>query len=50
MERIGMRQEARLVHNEIVERQWADELVYVILDHEWRARKPPPGLGGTGRD
>jgi RimJ/RimL family protein N-acetyltransferase len=48
MERIGMRQEARLVHNEIVERQWADELVYVILDHEWRARKPPPGLSGTG--
>jgi RimJ/RimL family protein N-acetyltransferase len=41
MERIGMRQEARFVHNQIVKGQWADELVYAILDHEWRARKPP---------
>ena len=40
MERIGMRQEARFVHNQIVKGRWADELVYAILDHEWRARKP----------
>jgi RimJ/RimL family protein N-acetyltransferase len=38
MERIGMHQEARFVHNQIVKGQWADELVYAILDHEWRAR------------
>ena len=37
MERIGMRQEARFVHNQIVKGQWADELVYAILDHERRA-------------
>jgi RimJ/RimL family protein N-acetyltransferase len=36
MERIGMRQEARLVHSEIIKEQWADELVYATLDHEWR--------------
>ena len=35
MERIGMRREARFVHNQIVKGQWADELVYAILDHEW---------------
>jgi RimJ/RimL family protein N-acetyltransferase len=40
MERIGMRQEAHFLHNQIVKGQWADELVYAILDHEWRARKP----------
>jgi putative ABC transport system ATP-binding protein len=39
MERIGMRQEARFGPNQIVRGQWADELVYAILDHEWRARR-----------
>ena len=34
-----MRQEARLVHNQIVKGQWADELVYAILDHEWESTK-----------
>lgn len=48
MERIGMRQGARFVHNQIVKGQWADELVYAILDHEWRARKPPAGLSSAG--
>jgi len=40
MERIGMRQEARFVHSQIVKGQWADELVYAVLGHEWRARSP----------
>ena len=43
MERIGMRREAHFVHNQRVKGQWADELVYAILDHEWRARKPAHG-------
>jgi RimJ/RimL family protein N-acetyltransferase len=38
MERLGMRQEAHFVHNEIVKGTWGEELVYAILDHEWRAR------------
>ena len=33
-----MRQEARLRHKEIVKGQWADELAYAVLEHEWRAR------------
>jgi len=38
MERIGMRREAHFVHSEIVKCEWADELVFAILDHEWTAR------------
>jgi len=38
MERIGMRREAHFVHGEIVKGEWADELVFAILDHEWMAR------------
>ena len=37
MERLGMRLEAHLIHNEIIKGQWADELVYAILDYERRA-------------
>ena len=44
MERIGMHQEARFMRNQIVKGQWADELVYAVLVHEWRARKPSAGL------
>jgi RimJ/RimL family protein N-acetyltransferase len=36
MERIGMRREAHFVHNRMVKGQWADELVYAILDREWQ--------------
>jgi RimJ/RimL family protein N-acetyltransferase len=39
MQRLGMRQEAHLVHNEIFKGEWADELVFAILDTEWRARR-----------
>ena len=37
LERIGMRREAHFLHNQIVKGRWADELVYAILDEEWRA-------------
>ncbi|WP_142003257.1 GNAT family N-acetyltransferase [Amycolatopsis cihanbeyliensis] len=37
MERLGMRREAYLRHNEIVKGRWADALVYAILDSEWTA-------------
>ena len=43
MARIGMRQEAHFVHNQIIKGVWADELVYAILDHEWRERAAAPG-------
>lgn len=39
MERIGMRREAHLRHTEMVKGEWADELVYAMLDDEWNARR-----------
>ena len=38
LEKLGMRQEAHLVENEWVRGEWQSELVYAILDREWRAR------------
>ena len=36
LEKLGMRQEAHLVENEYVKGEWQSELVYAILDREWR--------------
>ncbi len=36
LERIGMRREAHLVENEFVKGEWQSELVYAILQREWR--------------
>jgi len=36
LERVGMRREAHLVENERFKGEWADELVYAMLDREWR--------------
>jgi RimJ/RimL family protein N-acetyltransferase len=37
LERLGMRREAHLRENEFVKGEWTDELVYALLDREWRA-------------
>jgi RimJ/RimL family protein N-acetyltransferase len=37
LEKLGMRREAHLVENEFVRGRWQSELVYAILDREWRA-------------
>ena len=37
-QRIGMRQEAHLVENEWFKGRWIDELVFAILEQEWRAQ------------
>ena len=37
MARLGMRREAHFVQNEIFKGEWGDELVYAILNHEWKA-------------
>lgn len=34
--RVGMRQEARLVHNEIFKGEWSTELDFAILAREWK--------------
>lgn len=39
MRRLGMRQEAHLVHNEWFKGEWGDELIFAILDHEWSERR-----------
>jgi RimJ/RimL family protein N-acetyltransferase len=36
--RLGMRQEARLVHNELFKGEWSTELDFAMLADEWHAR------------
>jgi RimJ/RimL family protein N-acetyltransferase len=36
--RLGMRQEAHHHSSEMFKGEWADVVVYALLDHEWRAR------------
>ena len=43
MERLGMRREAHFVHNEIFKGEWGEELVYAMLDQEWKARRVAEG-------
>jgi len=38
LERLGMRPEAHFLQNEMVKGEWTDEIVYAMLEHEWRAR------------
>ncbi len=38
--RLGMRQEARLVENELFKGEWSNELDFAMLAAEWRARHP----------
>jgi RimJ/RimL family protein N-acetyltransferase len=38
MGRLGMRQEAHFRHNEIFKGDWGDELVFAILEEEWRSQ------------
>ncbi|MBB5856596.1 GNAT family N-acetyltransferase [Amycolatopsis umgeniensis] len=39
MERLGMRKEAHLRENEIVKGEWCDELVFAMLEDEWKASR-----------
>ncbi|WP_084959681.1 GNAT family N-acetyltransferase [Thermoactinospora rubra] len=36
LEKLGMRREAHLVHNEYVKGEWTDEVIYAMLRSEWR--------------
>jgi RimJ/RimL family protein N-acetyltransferase len=42
LEKLGMRREAHLVENEWVKGEWQSELVYAILDRDWRADQTVP--------
>jgi RimJ/RimL family protein N-acetyltransferase len=39
--RLGMRQEARLVHNELFKGEWSTELDFAMLADEWPAHRRP---------
>lgn len=39
LERLGLRREAHLVQNEMVKGEWTDEVIYAMLEDEWRARR-----------
>lgn len=41
MERLGMRREALFRENELTRGEWTDEVVYALLQHEWRAMRRP---------
>ena len=43
MERLGMRREGHLVENEFIKGEWTDELLYALLEQEWRSRAPAGG-------
>jgi RimJ/RimL family protein N-acetyltransferase len=47
LEKLGMRREAHLVENEFVKGEWQSELVYAILDREWRAGARNPQVRRT---
>jgi RimJ/RimL family protein N-acetyltransferase len=38
LERLGMRREAHYVENEFIKGEWTDEVVYALLEDEWKAR------------
>lgn len=40
MKRLGMRQEAHFISNELVRGEWCDELDFAVLEDEW-----PPSDG-----
>jgi RimJ/RimL family protein N-acetyltransferase len=44
LEKLGMRREAHFVENEFIKGEWQSELVYAILDREWRGQN---GAGGS---
>ena len=38
LKRLGMRREAHFLQDEIVKGEWTDQIIYAMLEHEWRAR------------
>jgi RimJ/RimL family protein N-acetyltransferase len=41
LERLGMRREGHLVENEFIKGEWTDEVIYAILEEEWRHARGP---------
>jgi hypothetical protein len=49
LERLGMRKEAHFVENEFVKGEWQTELIYAMVEGEWRARRCPAAPGRAAR-
>jgi RimJ/RimL family protein N-acetyltransferase len=45
LEKLGMRQEAHLIENEFVKGEWQSELIYAMLEREWRVERPRGRFG-----
>lgn len=45
LERLGMRREGHLRESVWFEGEWADDLIYAMLDHEWAAQASQTGAG-----
>jgi RimJ/RimL family protein N-acetyltransferase len=39
LEHLGMRREAHFVQNEFIKGEWTDEIVYAMLEDEWRSQQ-----------
>jgi RimJ/RimL family protein N-acetyltransferase len=39
LERLGLRREAHFVQNEFIKGEWTDEVVYAMLEDEWRSQQ-----------
>jgi len=39
MEKLGMRREAQFIEAELFKGEWAGDVIYAILEHEWRERQ-----------
>ena len=46
--RLGMRQEGHLVHSTLFKGAWEDQLVFAVLDAEWRSRTAPGASSAAG--
>jgi len=40
MDRVKMRHEAHFRESILLEGEWVDDVIYAMLEHEWRGRKP----------
>jgi len=49
LERLGLRLEAHFVQNEFIKGEWTDELVYAMLEDEWRSLLVPDDDHRAGR-
>ena len=50
LERVGMRQEGHLRESVWVKGEWADDVIYALLENEWKSRREIPRLPSVARN